>query len=107
MDLNKVPAKLKADALRVGVLFGSPTVLDEVERSLQAQDKHAALLGDGGYTAADRLYVVQARDALVEGIVRDMQGIAEGAALPALGEGDACVYCKARGLCRKDFWAAA
>jgi ATP-dependent helicase/nuclease subunit B len=25
--------------------------------------------------------------------------------LPALGEGMACEYCAARGLCRKDFWA--
>jgi ATP-dependent helicase/nuclease subunit B len=36
-----------------------------------------------------------------------MQGIAQGAALPALGEGVACDFCKARGLCRKDFWATA
>ena len=49
--------------------------------------------------------VVQARDALVEGILQDMRGITLGAALPALGEGTACDFCKARGLCRKDFWA--
>lgn len=48
--------------------------------------------------------VVQARDALVEGILHDMGRIAQGAALPALGDGSACDYCQARGLCRKDFW---
>ncbi|MFZ3128065.1 MAG: PD-(D/E)XK nuclease family protein, partial [Rhodoferax sp.] len=48
--------------------------------------------------------VVQARDALVEGILHDMDRIAQGAALPALGDGSACDYCQARGLCRKDFW---
>ncbi len=47
-----------------------------------------------------------ARDALIEGILYDMRHIAQGAALPALGEGAACDYCQARGLCRKDFWAA-
>lgn len=51
--------------------------------------------------------VVQARDALIEAILEDMARIQAGAALPALGEGVACDYCKARGLCRKDFWAVA
>jgi ATP-dependent helicase/nuclease subunit B len=48
--------------------------------------------------------IVQARDALIEGMLSDMQRIAEGAPLPALGQGKACDYCDARGLCRKDFW---
>jgi ATP-dependent helicase/nuclease subunit B len=48
--------------------------------------------------------VVQVRDALIEGILHDMARISEGAALPALGEGTACEFCAARGLCRKDFW---
>lgn len=51
--------------------------------------------------------LVLARDALVEGILHDMRHIAQGAALPALGEGAACDFCHARGLCRKDFWATA
>ncbi|QDL56792.1 PD-(D/E)XK nuclease family protein [Rhodoferax aquaticus] len=50
--------------------------------------------------------IVQARDALLEAILEDMTQIQSGAALPALGEGMACDYCKARGLCRKDFWEA-
>jgi ATP-dependent helicase/nuclease subunit B len=56
--------------------------------------------------AVEQQDIVFARDALIEGIVSDMRRIAAGAALPALGDGDACTYCKARGLCRKDFWAA-
>ena len=50
--------------------------------------------------------IVQARDALIEGMLSDMQRIAEGAPLPALGQGKACEYCDARGLCRKDFWGS-
>ncbi len=49
--------------------------------------------------------VVAVRDALIEGIAHDLRRIAEGAPLPALGEGDACEFCAARGLCRRDFWA--
>jgi ATP-dependent helicase/nuclease subunit B len=48
--------------------------------------------------------VVPARDALVHGILSDMQRIADGAVLAALGEGAACEFCAARGFCRKDFW---
>lgn len=48
--------------------------------------------------------VALARDALLAGVAQDMERIAEGAALPALGDGAACAFCQARGLCRKDFW---
>ncbi len=57
--------------------------------------------GTKAYPQAD---VVEARDALIDGILQDMARIAEGAALPALGEGATCDFCNARGLCRKDFW---
>ena len=48
--------------------------------------------------------IVALRDGLIDSILHDMTRIAEGAALPALGEGKACAYCAARGICRKDFW---
>jgi len=47
----------------------------------------------------------QLRDQLVDAIQHDMQRIAQGQALPALGAGSACDYCAARGLCRQDFWS--
>ncbi|OGA98799.1 MAG: exonuclease [Burkholderiales bacterium RIFCSPHIGHO2_12_FULL_61_11] len=50
--------------------------------------------------------IVALRDELIESILNDMTRIAGSAALPALGEGKACDYCAARGLCRKDFWSA-
>ncbi|NIM43408.1 MAG: PD-(D/E)XK nuclease family protein, partial [Hydrogenophaga sp.] len=48
--------------------------------------------------------VLMARDAIVQGLVNDMERVAGGAAMQALGEGTACDFCAARGLCRKDFW---
>ncbi len=48
--------------------------------------------------------LVDARDALIEGVLDDLARIAAGAPMPALGEGSACDFCQARGLCRKDFW---
>ena len=57
-----------------------------------------------GTQTFEQTEVVDARDALVAGLIDDFTRIAEGAALPALGEGMVCEHCAARGLCRKDFW---
>ncbi len=65
-------------------------------------------VGDGVGKDATKTYqqseVVALRDQLLESITSDMAQIAQGAAMPALGEGVACDFCAARGLCRKDFW---
>jgi len=42
---------------------------------------------------------------LIEGIGRDLAKLRDGAAMPALGEGRACQFCEARGLCRRDHWS--
>jgi ATP-dependent helicase/nuclease subunit B len=77
---------------------------------------YAALVGDEMLEAAyvnvseklSKTYaqpdIDHSRSALIEGILDDMQSISAGKPLPALGEGAACDYCAARGLCRKDFW---
>ena len=80
---------------------------------------YAALLGDDTVRAAyvsvgergetkfiEQPQVLAARDALVQGVLDDLHRIGEGERLQALGEGQACTYCAARGLCRKDFWAS-
>ena len=51
--------------------------------------------------------VLRTADQLVSGIGAELRRIAAGAPMPALGEGQACVYCEARGLCRRDQWATA
>ncbi|MEJ6022982.1 PD-(D/E)XK nuclease family protein [Ramlibacter sp. PS4R-6] len=78
---------------------------------------YAALLGDEDLRAAyvnigergetktvEQGEVAAARDMLLAGIAADFRRIGQGAPLPALGEGKACDWCGARGLCRKDFW---
>ena len=57
-----------------------------------------------GTATVEQKQVVAARDLLVEGLRHDMDRIAAGAPLPALGEGTVCDFCAARGLCRKDSW---
>ncbi|MFG6449591.1 PD-(D/E)XK nuclease family protein [Roseateles sp. BYS180W] len=41
---------------------------------------------------------------LRSGLAQDLAAVQGGAALKALGQGAACGYCVARGLCRKDDW---
>lgn len=57
-----------------------------------------------GTKTVEQKDVVDVRDALLEGIAHDLRRIAQGARMPALGEGAVCDFCAARGLCRKDFW---
>jgi ATP-dependent helicase/nuclease subunit B len=42
---------------------------------------------------------------LREAIPAELRRIAQGAPLPALGEGRVCEFCAARGLCRRDRWS--
>ncbi len=94
-----------------------------VDRLRDAQEDtqlafYAALLDDDtlqaayvnvGEKEATRTYpqpdIVDLRDGLIQSILSDLSRISAGAPMPALGEGKACDYCAARGLCRKDFWS--
>ncbi|HZW73140.1 MAG TPA: PD-(D/E)XK nuclease family protein, partial [Caldimonas sp.] len=49
--------------------------------------------------------VASTANALLHGIAEDLRRLRGGAALPPLGEGSACDYCDARGLCRRDHWS--
>jgi ATP-dependent helicase/nuclease subunit B len=87
---------------------------------------YAALLGaargwpqggiEAGYLALDgrddlawvaHKEVAESAQALLEGLSNDVTRLRAGAPLPALGEGAACDYCTARGLCRRDHWGPA
>nr|MDP2190093.1 PD-(D/E)XK nuclease family protein [Rhodoferax sp.] len=76
--------------------------------ALLTDDTLAAAYVNVGEKDATRSYaqadIVSLRDQLLESIASDMARIAAAAPMPALGEGKACEFCAARGLCRKDFW---
>jgi ATP-dependent helicase/nuclease subunit B len=96
----KTAARVKNPAEDTQMAFYAALLPDDTLRAAYLN------VGENTTKMVEQKQVMHARDALIEGIVSDMKRIASGAALPALGDGDACVYCKARGLCRKDFWAA-
>ena len=79
--------------------------------ALLTDDTLAGAYVNVGEKEATRSYVqadiVDLRDQLIDSISSDMARIARGAPMTAMGEGKACDFCAARGLCRKDFWDAA
>jgi ATP-dependent helicase/nuclease subunit B len=58
-----------------------------------------------GLDLHEHLDVRTTANALLDGIAEDLRRLRAGAALPPLGEGSACDYCDARGLCRRDHWS--
>ncbi len=81
---------------------------------LLMQEKHmpgieAAYLSieDRSVTTVPHPDVEHSAQVLQRGLINDMQRIAHGHAMPALGDGQACDYCRCRGLCRRDHWADA
>ncbi len=99
---------------------GAPSLKNRVADPLEDTQLafYAALLGKEevsaaylavGEKATELIAQPQVREAvpmLLMGLQEDARRMRGGAALPALGEGMACDYCAARGLCRKDFWAS-
>ncbi len=68
---------------------------------------YVALDGSKGIEVIRHADVADSAEALVRGLSHDLERLRAGAGLPALGEGKVCDFCAARGLCRKDHWAAA
>ena len=52
----------------------------------------------------EHVEVAASAEALVTGIGEDFRRLRGGAGMLPLGEGSACTYCEARGLCRRDHW---
>ena len=59
----------------------------------------------GKVTRVDHEQLELAAHLLREAIPSELRRIAQGASLPALGEGRVCEFCAARGLCRRDAWS--
>ncbi len=98
---TKTVARVKAGSEDVQLPFYAALLSDD---TLEAMYLH---IGETTPTVAlAQPDIVALRDALVQGVQDDLQRIAGGAPLPALGSGASCDYCAARGLCRKDHWAA-
>ncbi len=87
---------------------GEDTQLPFYAALLDAGDLRAAYVnvGERGKTKEyEQKDILDARQRLAEGILHDLAQVDGGAHMPALGEGLACEFCAARGLCRRDWWS--
>jgi ATP-dependent helicase/nuclease subunit B len=73
------------------------------QEGLQAAYLNISERGDVKSVPHEQL--AQAAHLLQEAIASELRRIGQGAPLPALGEGRACEFCAARGLCRRDAWS--
>ncbi|PZP31543.1 MAG: hypothetical protein DI603_11845 [Roseateles depolymerans] len=65
---------------------------------------YLALESSDGVVTVPHEAVADTAIALRDGLQADLGAALQGAPLPALGEGSACDFCEARGLCRRDDW---
>jgi ATP-dependent helicase/nuclease subunit B len=68
---------------------------------------YLALDGNARIEEVPHKGVTETADALLQGLAHDLQRLAAGAGLPALGEGRTCEFCEVRGVCRRDHWSPA
>lgn len=100
--LDRTKDRIKADTEETQLPFYALLAGDEEPRAayLNLAERQAPTLHE--FPDLQRVAAL-----LYEGMVHDTQRIAQGAPLPPLGEGRACDWCDARGLCRKDWWTQA
>jgi ATP-dependent helicase/nuclease subunit B len=65
---------------------------------------YVALDATKGLETHEHVDVRTSADALLAGMAEDLRRLRAGAGMAPLGEGSACTYCEARGLCRRDHW---
>jgi ATP-dependent helicase/nuclease subunit B len=107
-DLARLKARVRDAAEDTQLAFYAALVSsqpDSARASLAAS--YLALDSRSGIVRIEHVDVRASAELLLEGLGRDLERLRAGAALPALGEGRSCEYCAARGLCRRDDWAAA
>ncbi|MDP2018859.1 PD-(D/E)XK nuclease family protein [Hydrogenophaga sp.] len=101
--------RLKEPLEDVQLAFYAALLPDDNLRAayLSINDRPGSTANDGATKLVEHTEVLEAREQLRAGLSHDMARVAAGHPMPALGEGRVCEFCKARGLCRKDFWSLA
>jgi ATP-dependent helicase/nuclease subunit B len=102
---GRVAQPLEDTQLAFYAALVDPSGNDEVRGAyLSIQDSASGKGVDGPTRLFEQTDLARARDALLRELPAEMDRIAQGHVMLALGEGSVCEYCSARGLCRKDFW---
>jgi ATP-dependent helicase/nuclease subunit B len=76
------------------------------ELGASVQAGYLGLDSSKGIELIEHKNVARTAQVLLLNLANDVERLRNGAAMPALGEGQTCEYCEMRGLCRRDHWAA-
>lgn len=106
---EKTQARVKQPLEDTQLAFYAALLPDENLRAayLSITDRRGDSARDPPTRLIEQPEVLVARERLREGLAHDLARVVAGAPMPALGEGQVCEHCAARGLCRKDLWEAA
>jgi ATP-dependent helicase/nuclease subunit B len=83
--------------------FYAALIAPEAKGSVSA--RYLAIGRAQSLDAIEHAQPARSAQALVEGLAGELARLAAGAGLAPLGEGPACEFCAARGLCRRDHWS--
>lgn len=99
--------RLKEPQEDVQLAFYAALLPDDTLRAayVSINDRPGSTAVETATRLVEHTEVLEAREQLRAGLSHDMARVAAGNPMPALGEGRVCEFCKARGLCRKDFWS--
>lgn len=75
------------------------------DSTLPLEAMYLAIDGSRRIEKVDHPQVASSAAALVQGIAHDLARMRAGAGMAALGEGETCEHCAARGVCRRDHWS--
>ena len=96
--IDKTRKRIRSDSEDTQLLFYAALLAPQTVQAMYLN------VGEDGHTTAHEKENVNAlAPQLLHTLADELSRIAQGAPLPALGEGKACDYCPARGLCRRDF----
>ncbi len=104
-SLDKTKKRIKNAGEDTQLAFYAALMHEDRDSPVRAAYVNLVERANGSQTTQtiELLDVEQRREALLDGIWQDLSKMAAGHGLTALGEGEACTFCKVRGLCRKDF----
>ena len=101
---DKVAKPLEDSQLAVYAALMDAQPLEGVEANRPLRAVYLALDDAHRIEQVEHEHPLQTSQAMLVGLGQDLLSMHAGQALSALGEGEACDYCEARGLCRRDDW---
>ncbi len=102
-SVTRLKEQIRAPFEDTQLAFYAALVRPGSDRPLQAT--YLALDATAGIEPIAHDDVEASADALLAGVADELGRLRAGAPMQPLGEGSACLYCEARGLCRRDHWA--